>query len=53
MDPVTIGAVLAAIISGAGGQLGGQLWEGMVSLIRRPLRPAPLHLVLDPAIRAN
>ena len=32
MDPVTIGAVLAAIISGAG----GQLWEGMVSLIRRP-----------------
>jgi len=36
MDPVTIGAVLAAIISGAGGQLGGQLWEGMVSLIRRP-----------------
>ena len=38
MDPVTIGAVLAAIISGAGGQLGGQLWEGMVSLIGRPFR---------------
>ena len=34
MDPVTIGAVLAAIISGAG----GQLWEGMVSLIGRPFR---------------
>ncbi len=36
MDPVTIGAVLLAIISGAGGQLGAQLWEGVVSLIRRP-----------------
>ena len=36
MDPVTIGAVLLAVVSGAGGQLGTQLWEGVVSLIRRP-----------------
>ena len=38
MDPVTIGAVLLAVVSGAGGQLGTQLWEGVVSLIRRPFR---------------
>jgi len=38
MDPVTIGAVLLAIISGAGTQLGTQLWEGVVSLVRRPFR---------------
>ena len=36
MDPVTIGAVLLAIVSGAGSQLGTQLWEGVVSLVRRP-----------------
>ena len=38
MDPVTIGAVLLAVLSGAGGQLGTQLWEGVVSLVRRPFR---------------
>jgi hypothetical protein len=38
MDPVTIGAVLLAIVSGAGAQLGTQLWEGVVSLVRRPFR---------------
>ena len=37
MDPVTIGAVLAAIVSGAGSELGTQLWDGVVSLVRRPL----------------
>jgi hypothetical protein len=36
MDPVTIGAVLLAIASGAGEGLGKQLWDGVVSLIRRP-----------------
>jgi hypothetical protein len=36
MDAVTIGAVLAAIISGAGGELGSRLWEGVVSLVCRP-----------------
>jgi hypothetical protein len=38
MDPITIGAVLLAIVSGAGTQLGTQLWEGAVSLVRRPIR---------------
>jgi hypothetical protein len=37
MDPVTIGAVLLAVVSGVGSQLGTQLWEGIVSLVRRPL----------------
>jgi hypothetical protein len=38
MDPVTIGAVLLAVLGGAGGQLGTQLWEGVVSMVRRPFR---------------
>ena len=33
---MTIGAVLLAIVSGAGSQLGVQLWESVVSLVRRP-----------------
>lgn len=36
MDPVTIGAVLLAIISGASEGLGGRLWDGVVALVRRP-----------------
>lgn len=38
MDPVTIGAVLVAIASGAGEGLGKQLWDGVVALVRRPFR---------------
>jgi hypothetical protein len=38
MDPVTIGAVLAAIAGGAGGALGSQLWAGVTALVRRPFR---------------
>lgn len=38
MDPVTIGAVLLAVISGAGEGLGAQLWKGLVSLVRRPFQ---------------
>jgi hypothetical protein len=38
VDAVTIGAVLLAIVSGTGSQLGVQLWEGVVSLVRRPFR---------------
>jgi len=38
MDPVTLGAVLAAIVSGVGSDLGTQLWDGVVSLVRRPFR---------------
>ena len=37
MDPVTIGAVLLAIVTGLEA-LGTQLWEGVVSLVRRPFR---------------
>ena len=38
MDPVTIGAVLLAVVTGASEALGGQLWAGVVSLVRRPFR---------------
>jgi hypothetical protein len=38
MDPVTLGAVLAAIAGGAGGALGSQLWAGVSGLVRRPFR---------------
>ena len=38
MDPVTIGAVLLAILGGAGEGVGGKLWDGMVALVRRPFR---------------
>ena len=38
MDPITIGAVLLAIATGAGEGLGKQLWEGVVALVRRPFR---------------
>ena len=38
MDPVTIGAVLLAVITGTSEALSGQLWAGVVSLVRRPLR---------------
>ena len=41
MDAVTIGAVLAAISTGAGEGLGNQLWDGVVSLVRRPLHHKP------------
>lgn len=36
MDPVTVGAVLAAVAGGAGGALGSQLWAGLSALVRRP-----------------
>jgi hypothetical protein len=38
MDPVTLGAILLAIATGAGGGLGGELWEGVRDLARRPFR---------------
>ena len=38
MDPLTIGAVLLAIISGASGELGTQLWAGVGTLVSRPFR---------------
>jgi len=36
MDPVAIGAVLAAIAGGVGDGLGEQLWAGVCALVRRP-----------------
>lgn len=36
MDPVTIGAVLLAIVSGAAGEVGSKLWDGLSALVRRP-----------------
>jgi hypothetical protein len=38
MDPVTVGALLLAVATGGSEALGGQLWAGVVSLVRRPLR---------------
>jgi len=37
MDSISLGAVLLAIASGAAGGLGGQLWEGVSELVRRPI----------------
>jgi hypothetical protein len=38
MDPVTIGAVLLAILSGAAGEAGSKLWDGVIALVRRPFQ---------------
>lgn len=38
MDPITLGAVLIAVLTGASEAVGGQLWAGVSSLVRRPLR---------------
>jgi hypothetical protein len=35
MDPVTVGAVLAAVAGGAGGALGSQAWNAVCALIHR------------------
>ena len=38
MDPVTLAAVLVAVVTGASEALGGQLLTGLASLVRRPWR---------------
>jgi hypothetical protein len=38
MDPVTVGAVLLAIVTGVSEATGSRLWAGVVALVRRPLR---------------
>jgi hypothetical protein len=38
MDPITLGAALLAAATGAGEALGGQIWEGVVFLVRRPVQ---------------
>jgi hypothetical protein len=39
MDPVTLGAVLLAVVTGISEALSGQLWYGVVSLVRRQGHP--------------
>jgi hypothetical protein len=36
MDPITVGAVLVAVATGVSEALGGQLWAGVIALVRRP-----------------
>jgi hypothetical protein len=38
MDPVTLGAVLLAIVSGVAGEAGGRLWDKVSALVRPPFR---------------
>jgi|HubBroStandDraft_2_1064218.scaffolds.fasta_scaffold92153_2 hypothetical protein len=38
MDPITISALLIALIGGVGSGLGTSLWTGLGSLVRRPFR---------------
>ena len=38
MDPVTLGAVVLAVVTGASEALGGQLLERLSSLVKRPSR---------------
>src|SRR5258707_12834860 len=51
MDPVTVGAVLAAIAGGAGGAIGSPLWAWVGALVGPPLRhahPAPETAAVPP-----
>jgi hypothetical protein len=41
MDPVTVGAVIAAVAGGAGGAVGRQVWDGLCTLVRRPFHRDP------------
>lgn len=43
MDPVTVGAVLLAVATGVSEALGGQLWAGVISLVRRPPHARKKH----------
>jgi hypothetical protein len=38
MDPVTLAAILTAVVAGASEALGGQLLTGLVALVKRPWR---------------
>jgi hypothetical protein len=53
MDPVTIGAVLLAVVSGAAEGVGSRLWDGVVALVRRPFRKAAGDRAGAPAIPAG
>ncbi len=53
MDPVTVGAVLLAVVTGMSEALGGQLWAGVVSLVRRPSGRGSGSAGEVPAIRSG
>jgi hypothetical protein len=36
MDPVTISAVILAVVSGVATEAGSSLWDGLTALVRRP-----------------
>jgi hypothetical protein len=36
MDPIAVGVVLMAVVTGVSEALGGQLWAGVIALVRRP-----------------
>ncbi len=38
MDPVTVSAIVSAVVSGAAGEAGGKLWDGLAAIVRRPSR---------------
>lgn len=50
MDPVTIGAVLAAVAGGAGGTFGAQIWSAVTALVRRPFHRDHAAQGLVPAV---
>jgi hypothetical protein len=53
LDPVTLGAVLLAVATGVSEALGGQLWAGVVSLVRRPLHGGKGRTGEPPASRSG
>jgi hypothetical protein len=53
VDPVTVGAVLLAVATGVSEALGGQLWAGVVSLVRRPQRGRNEQAGEVPAVRSG
>lgn len=36
MDPVTMASVVSTVVSGAAGEVGAKLWDGLAALVRRP-----------------
>ena len=43
MDPITISAVVLAIVSGAAGEAGAKVWDGLTALVRRPVKARKAH----------
>lgn len=53
VDPVTIGAVLAAVAGGAGGALGSQVWDGISALVRSPFGRSRARGANTPAVTSG